>query len=101
MFSTTDEARNGLDAHEITMNTKILLRMPKDFVLPKDWEPGEVKVVDPEPGSPDVVKEERLADRGYLFATNFGRVLVNGCLPGGLPVYQRAHLQGPPVRHRR
>ena len=85
VFSSIEEARMALDAHEITMNTRILLRMPKDFVLPKGWKPSEVTVIDPEPGSPKTVKEERLADGGYLFATNFGRVLVNGCLPVDYP----------------
>ena len=47
----------ALDKHEIDMQAKVLIRLPKDFVLPKDWEPGEVKVPIREPGSPDVVKE--------------------------------------------
>ena len=59
MFSSLEEAEMALDKHEIDMQAKVLIRLPQDFVLPKDWEPGEVKVVDPEPGSPDVVKEER------------------------------------------
>ena len=62
VFSSLEEAEMALDKHEIDMQAKVLIRLPRDFVLPKDWEPGEVKVVDPEPGSPDVVKEERFHD---------------------------------------
>lgn len=62
VFSSLEEAEMALDKHEIDMQAKVLIRLPQDFVLPKDWEPGEVKVVDPEPGSPDVVKEERFHD---------------------------------------
>jgi DNA-directed RNA polymerase subunit beta' len=83
IFSTIPEARMALDAHEITMNTTVLFRLDKTFVPPKGWKPGTLKVVDPEPGSPDVVHEEKLADGGYLFATNYGRILFNNCLPVG------------------
>lgn len=41
----------ALDKHEIDMQAKVLIRLPQDFVLPKDWEPGEVQAIDPEPGS--------------------------------------------------
>ena len=63
----------------------MLIRLPQDFVLPKDWEPGEVQVIDPEPGSPDVVKEERFADGSVLFATSLGRILFNDTLPVDYP----------------
>ena len=85
IFSTIPEARMALDAGEITMNTLVLFRMPKDFVPSKNWEPGEVKVVDPQPGMPEVVKEERLQDGGFLFATTYGRILFNGTLPVDYP----------------
>ena len=85
MFSSLEEAEMALDKHEIDMQAKVLIRLPRDFVLPKDWEPGEVKVVDPEPGSPDVVKEERFHDGSVLFATSYGRILFNGTLPVDYP----------------
>ncbi len=46
MFSSLEDAEMALDKHEIDMQAKVLIRLPQDFVLPKDWEPGEVKVVD-------------------------------------------------------
>ncbi len=67
------------------MQAKVLIRLPQDFVLPKDWEPGKVQVIDPEPGSPDVVKEERFADGSVLFATSLGRILFNDTLPVDYP----------------
>ena len=85
VFSSLEEAEMALDRHEIDMQAKVLIRLPQDFVLPKDWEPGEVKVVDPEPGSPDVVKEERFHDGSVLFATSYGRILFNGTLPVDYP----------------
>ena len=85
VFSSLEEAEMALDKHEIDMQAKVLIRLPRDFVLPKDWEPGEVKVVDPEPGSPDVVKEERFHDGSVLFATSYGRILFNGTLPVDYP----------------
>jgi DNA-directed RNA polymerase subunit beta' len=85
VFSSLSEARMALDLGEIDIQAKVLLRMPSDFVLPENWEPGDLKVIDPEPGSPDVVKEERLADGSYLFATSYGRVLFNGTLPVDYP----------------
>ena len=85
VFSSLEEAEMALDKHEIDMQAKVLIRLPQDFVLPKDWEPGEVKVVDPEPGSPDVVKEERFHDGSVLFATSYGRILFNGTLPVDYP----------------
>ncbi|OZG50615.1 DNA-directed RNA polymerase subunit beta' [Bombiscardovia coagulans] len=85
IFSSMSEARMALDLGEIDMQAKILLRVPADFVMPKDWQPGELKAVDPEPGSPDVVKEEVFTDGSKLFATNYGRVLFNRTLPVDYP----------------
>ncbi|WP_300767046.1 DNA-directed RNA polymerase subunit beta' [uncultured Bifidobacterium sp.] len=85
VFSSMAEAAMALDRHEIDMQSKVLLRLPEDFILPTGWEPGELKVVDPEPGSPDVVKEERLTDGSVLFGTSYGRMLFNGTLPTDYP----------------
>ncbi|MFT8704862.1 DNA-directed RNA polymerase subunit beta' [Bifidobacterium aquikefiricola] len=85
ILSSLAEARMALDRGEIDMQSKILLRVPADFVLPKNWEPQEIKVVDPEPGEPDVAKEERFKDGSILFATSYGRVLVNETLPVDYP----------------
>ena len=85
VFSSLDEAQMALDKHEIDMQAKVLIRLPGDFVLPKDWEPGELTVVDPEPGSPNVVKEERFTDGSVLFATSMGRILFNETLPVDYP----------------
>lgn len=85
IFSSMSEARMALDLGEIDMQAKILLRVPADFVMSKDWQPGELKAVDPEPGSPDVVKEEVFTDGSKLFATNYGRVLFNRTLPVDYP----------------
>ncbi|WP_455090555.1 DNA-directed RNA polymerase subunit beta' [Parascardovia denticolens] len=85
IFNSMEEARMALDLHEIDMQTRILLRMPSDFVLPKNWEPGEVEVLDPRPGEDPVVKEERLADGSILFSTTFGRMLFNETLPVDYP----------------
>ena len=41
--------------------------------------------MDPEPGSPDVVKEERFHDGSVLFATSMGRILFNETLPVDYP----------------
>lgn len=75
----------ALDKHEIDMQAKVLIRLPEDFVLPKGWEPSEIEVVDPEPGSPAVVKEERFHDGSVLFATSYGRILFNSTLPVDYP----------------
>lgn len=85
IFSSLEEAQMALDKHEIDMQAKVLIRVPADFVLPKDWQPAELKVVDPEPGSPDVVREERFKDGTVLFATSCGRVLFNSTLPEDYP----------------
>ena len=85
IFSSLAEAQMALDKHEIDMQAKVLIRVPADFVLPKDWQPSELKVVDPEPGSPDVVREERFKDGTVLFATSCGRVLFNSTLPEDYP----------------
>ncbi len=85
VFSSLAEVAMALDRHEIDMQAKVLIRLPKDFVLPTNWEPGELKAIDPEPGSPDVVKEERLHDGSVLFATSYGRMLFNRTLPVDYP----------------
>ena len=81
IFSSVEEARMALDRGEIGMQSKVLIRMDKDFVPPKGWEPGSLKV----PSTGGEVKEERLEDGGYLFATNYGRLLFNSCLPVDYP----------------
>ncbi|MBO6020911.1 MAG: DNA-directed RNA polymerase subunit beta' [Aeriscardovia sp.] len=81
IFSSVEEARMALDRGEIGMQSKVLIRMDKDFVPPKGWKPGELKV----PATGGVVKEQRLEDGGYLFATNYGRLLFNSCLPVDYP----------------
>ena len=75
----------ALDLHEIDMQAKILLRVSSDFVLPDNWEPGEVKVRDPREGESDIAREERFADGSVLFATTYGRILFNGTLPEDYP----------------
>ena len=85
VFSSYAEAQMALDLHEIDMQAEVLIRLPKDFVLPTGWEPCEITVVDPEPGSPDVVKEERFHDGSVLFATSMGRILFNETLPVDYP----------------
>ncbi len=86
IFSSLAEARMALDRGDIDMQSKVLLRVDADFVLPKGWEPGEVTVVDEAlPGHEAVVKEERFADGTTLFATSFGRVLFNETLPVDYP----------------
>ena len=85
VFSSLEEAEMALDKHEIDMQAKVLIRLPGDFVLPKGWEPSEIEVVDPEPGSPAVVKEERFHDGSVLFATSYGRILFNSTLPVDYP----------------
>ena len=85
VFSSLAEAQMALDLHEIDMQSMVLIRLPEDFVLPKDWEPRELKVVDAEPGSPDTVREERFKDGSVLFATSYGRILFNETLPTDYP----------------
>ena len=85
VFSSLEEAEMALDKHEIDMQARVLIRLPEDFVLPKGWEPSEIEVVDPEPGSPAVVKEERFHDGSVLFATSYGRILFNSTLPVDYP----------------
>nr|WP_217625548.1 DNA-directed RNA polymerase subunit beta' [Bifidobacterium callimiconis] len=85
IFSSLEECRMALDLHEIDMQAEVLVRMPADFVLPAGWEPKELKVVDPQPGSPETVKEERFVDGSVLFATSYGRVLFNSTLPVDYP----------------
>ena len=81
IFSSVEEARMALDRGQIGMQSKVLIRMDKDFVLPKGWEPGTLKV----PSTGGEVREQRLEDGGYLFATNYGRLLFNSCLPVDYP----------------
>ncbi|MBM6699673.1 DNA-directed RNA polymerase subunit beta' [Bifidobacterium pullorum subsp. saeculare] len=86
VFSSLAEAEMALDLHEIDMQAKVLIRLPQDFCLPTDWEPGEVKVVDPESqGGTETVHEERFQDGTTLFATSYGRVLFNETLPTDYP----------------
>ncbi|MEE1295380.1 MAG: DNA-directed RNA polymerase subunit beta', partial [Bifidobacterium sp.] len=85
IFSSLDEAQMALDRGEIDMQAKVLIRLPEDFVLPAGWEPSEFKAVDPEPGSPEIVKEERFSDGSVLFATSMGRILFNETLPVDYP----------------
>ena len=85
VFSSLEEAEMALDRHEIDMQAKVLIRLPENFVLPKNWEPGEVKVLDPREGEPDVAKEERFHDGTVLFATSYGRILFNETLPTDYP----------------
>lgn len=86
VFSSLDEAEMALDRGEIDMQAKVLIRLPKDFILPRNWEPGEVKVVDPASANGlDTVKEERFHDGTVLFATSYGRVLFNETLPTDYP----------------
>ena len=86
VFSSLDEAEMALDRGEIDMQAKVLIRLPKDFILPRNWEPGEVKVVDPASANGlETVKEERFHDGTVLFATSYGRVLFNETLPTDYP----------------
>ena len=85
VFSSLEEAEMALDRHEIDMQAKVLIRLPESFVLPKNWEPGEVKVLDPREGEGEVVKEERFHDGTVLFATSYGRILFNETLPTDYP----------------
>lgn len=85
VLGSADELRMAIDRHDVDVQAKVLVRLPHDFKLPENWEPGELKVVDPEPGSPDVVKEERLKDGSYLFATSYGRLKFNETLPTNYP----------------
>ena len=85
VFSSLEEAEMALDRHEIDMQAKVLIRLPESFVLSKNWEPGEVKVLDPREGEDEVVKEERFHDGTVLFATSYGRILFNETLPTDYP----------------
>ncbi|WEV64375.1 DNA-directed RNA polymerase subunit beta' [Bifidobacterium sp. ESL0732] len=85
VLGSVEELRMAVDRHDVDTQAKVLVRLPKDFVLPTGWEPGELKVTDPEPGSPDVVKEERFKDGSYLFATSYGRLKFNETLPVDYP----------------
>lgn len=101
VFSSLEEAEMALDRHEIDMQAKVLIRLPESFVLPKNWEPGEVKVLDPREGEDEVVKEERFHDGTVLFATSYGPHPVQRDPADRLPVRQRAGGQGPSVQDRR
>ena len=85
VFSSLEEAEMALDRHEIDMQAKVLIRLPESFVLPKNWEPGEVKVLDPREGEDEITKEERFHDGTVLFATSYGRILFNETLPTDYP----------------
>ncbi len=85
VFSSLEEAEMALDRHEIDMQAKVLIRLPETFVLPKNWEPGEVKVLAPRDGETDTAKEERFHDGTVLFATSYGRILFNETLPTDYP----------------
>lgn len=85
VLGSVEELRMAVDRHDVDTQAKVLVRLPKDFVLPTDWEPSELKVIDPEPGSPDVVKEERFKDGSVLFATSYGRLKFNETLPTDYP----------------
>jgi DNA-directed RNA polymerase subunit beta' len=85
VLGSMDELQMAVDRHDVDLQAKVLVRLPKEFVLPTGWEPGELKVVDPEPGSPDVVKEERFADGSVLFATSMGLLQFNETLPTDYP----------------
>ena len=94
VFSSLEEAEMALDRHEIDMQAKVLIRLPESFVLPKNWEPGEVKVLDPREGEDEVVKEERFHDGTVLFATSYGRILFNETLPTDYPFVNEQVAQG-------
>ena len=85
VFSSLEEAEMALDRHEIDMQAKVLIRLPESFVLPKTWEPGEVKVRYPREGEDEVVKEERFHEGTVLFASSYGRILFNETLPTDYP----------------
>ncbi|WP_418969715.1 DNA-directed RNA polymerase subunit beta' [Alloscardovia omnicolens] len=85
VFSSMAEARMALDLGEIDMQARILIRQPEDFVLPKNWQPSEVEIIDPIDNGVTVAKEERFADGSVLFATSYGRMLFNETLPVDYP----------------
>jgi DNA-directed RNA polymerase subunit beta' len=85
VFSSLEEATMAVDRRDIDTQAKVLIRLPHDFVLPEHWEPADLDVIDPEPGSPDVVREERFKDGSVLFATSYGRILFNETLPTDYP----------------
>ncbi|RSX58095.1 DNA-directed RNA polymerase subunit beta' [Bifidobacterium samirii] len=85
VFSSIAEMQMALDLHEIDMQARVLVRLPEDFVLPTGWEPREIEVVDPQAGSPAVVREERFSDGSVLFATSMGRLMFNETLPTDYP----------------
>ena len=94
VFSSLEEAEMALDRHEIDMQAKVLIRLPESFVLPKNWEPGEVKVLDPREGEDEIVKEERFHDGTVLFATSYGRILFNETLPTDYPFVNKQVAKG-------
>jgi DNA-directed RNA polymerase subunit beta' len=85
VFSSLEEATMAVDRRDIDTQAKVLIRLPHDFVLPEHWEPADLDVIDPEPGSPDVVREERFKNGSVLFATSYGRILFNETLPTDYP----------------
>ncbi|KFF31717.1 DNA-directed RNA polymerase subunit beta' [Bifidobacterium bombi] len=85
VLGSVDELEMAVDRHDVDVQAKVLVRLPKEFVLPTDWEPTEFEAVDPEPGSPKTVKEERFEDGSVLFATSYGRLRFNKTLPTDYP----------------
>ncbi|TCD53646.1 DNA-directed RNA polymerase subunit beta' [Alloscardovia theropitheci] len=85
IFSSMAEARMALDLREIDMQAEILIRQPEDFVLPTNWQPREIEILDPVDGDVKVAREERFVDGSVLFATSYGRMLFNETLPVDYP----------------
>ena len=85
VFGSMAEARMALDLGEIDMQAEVLIRQPKDFVLPTNWKPREIEIVDPIDSDVKAAREERFADGSVLFATSYGRMLFNETLPVDYP----------------
>ena len=85
VFSSLNEAQMALDLGQIDVQAEVLLHVGADFKLPENWEPREIKVVDPIEGMPSTVKEARYSDGSALFATSLGRVQLNNTLPVDYP----------------
>ena len=99
VFSSMAEARMALDLGEIDMQAKVLIRQPEGFVLPKNWQPGEVEIIDPIDGKVTVAQEERFADGSVLFATSYGRMLFNETLPVDYPFVNEQVAKGQALWH--
>ncbi|MDF7664293.1 DNA-directed RNA polymerase subunit beta' [Bifidobacterium sp. ESL0763] len=85
VLGSVEELRMAVDRHDVDVQAKVLVRLPKDFVLPTDWQPTEFKAVDPELGCPETVREERFKDGSILFGTSYGRLKFNETLPTDYP----------------